>query len=124
MPTDPENGDRYILVVVDHYSKFTWALALDQKDTSRISAFLERIFLEEGVPTAVVSDNGSELKNALMTSILEAFDVVAINGRVEHPQTQGVVERRNGFIKRVVRAPVFACAHKYILIPTLCTCSC
>lgn len=102
LPMDPITGDRYLFVLVDHYSKFCWVKALGTREPQPISDFVDDIFSSEGLPTMTVSDNGTELKNSIMTGVLQALGVKEVHGYPEHPQTQGVVERRNGFIKQTV----------------------
>ncbi len=106
LPPDPVTGDRYLVVLVDHYSKFCWVKALATREPQPIADMVEEIFSTEGIPDTAVSDNGTELKNQIMAAVLEGLGVKERHGYPEHPQTQGVVERRNGFIKTTVRSLV------------------
>ena len=50
----------WILVVKDHFTKYTWAEAFKNKDSRTIARYLFTIFKEEGAPERWHSDNGGE----------------------------------------------------------------
>lgn len=50
----------WILVVKDHFTKYTWAEAFKSKDSRAIARYLFSIFKSEGVPERWHSDNGGE----------------------------------------------------------------
>nr|GEU29847.1 putative ribonuclease H-like domain-containing protein [Tanacetum cinerariifolium] len=92
------NGKRYVLVIVDDYSRYMWIHFLRSKDEApdKIITFLKRITVLLQSPVIIIrSDNGSKFKNHVLK---EYFDCVGISHRVSSirtPQQNGVVERRN-----------------------------
>nr|GEY57083.1 retrovirus-related Pol polyprotein from transposon TNT 1-94 [Tanacetum cinerariifolium] len=92
------NGKRYILVIVDDYSRYTWVHFLRSKDEAPevIIKFLKRITVLFQSPVIIIrTDNGTEFKNHVFK---EYFDTVGISHQmssVRTPQQNGVVERRN-----------------------------
>nr|GEW94900.1 hypothetical protein [Tanacetum cinerariifolium] len=74
------NGKRYVLVIVDDYSRYTWS------------------------PVIIIrTDNGIEFKNQVLK---EYFDTVGISHQmssVQTPQQNGVVERQNWTLVEAVR---------------------
>nr|GFB31395.1 retrovirus-related Pol polyprotein from transposon TNT 1-94 [Tanacetum cinerariifolium] len=92
------NGKRYVLVIVDDYSRYTWVHFLRSKDEAPevIITFLKRITVLLQSPVIIIrTDNGTEFKNQLLK---EYFDTVGISHQmssVRTPQQNGVVERRN-----------------------------
>nr|GFD33668.1 putative ribonuclease H-like domain-containing protein [Tanacetum cinerariifolium] len=92
------NGKRYILVIVDDYSCYTWVHFLRSKDEAPavIITFLKRITVLLQSPVIIIrTDNGTEFKNQVLK---EYFDSVGISHQmysVRTPQQNGVVERRN-----------------------------
>nr|GEY58787.1 retrovirus-related Pol polyprotein from transposon TNT 1-94 [Tanacetum cinerariifolium] len=92
------SGKRYILVIVDDYSRYTWVHFLRSKDEAPevIIKFLKRITVLLQSPVIIIrADNGIEFKNQVLT---EFFDTVGISHQmssVRTPQQNGVVERRN-----------------------------
>ncbi|GJV54942.1 retrovirus-related pol polyprotein from transposon TNT 1-94 [Tanacetum coccineum] len=92
------NGKKYILVVVDDYSRFTWVKCLRSKDEAPdfIIKFLKMIQVRLKVPVRRIrTDNGTEFVNQ---TLREYYDKVGISHEtsVAHsPQQNVVVERCN-----------------------------
>nr|GEU73401.1 hypothetical protein [Tanacetum cinerariifolium] len=92
------NGQRYVLVIVDDYSRYTWVYFLRSKDEAPavIITFLKRITVLLQSPVIIIrTDNDTEFNNQVLK---EYFDIVAISHQmsfVRTPQQNGVVERRN-----------------------------
>nr|GFA17258.1 retrovirus-related Pol polyprotein from transposon TNT 1-94 [Tanacetum cinerariifolium] len=71
------NGKRYVLVIVDDYSRYTWVHFLRSKDEAPkvIKIFLKRITVLLQSPVIIIrTDNGTELKNQVLK---EYFDKAA-----------------------------------------------
>ncbi|GJR17953.1 retrovirus-related pol polyprotein from transposon TNT 1-94 [Tanacetum coccineum] len=63
------NGKKYILVIVDDYSRFTWVYFLHTKDetTEIIKNFIARVQLNFNAKVCKIrTDNGTEFKNATL----------------------------------------------------------
>nr|GEW23910.1 hypothetical protein [Tanacetum cinerariifolium] len=92
------NGKRYVLVIVDDYSRYTWVHFLRSKDEAPkvIIKFLKRITVLFQSPVIIIrTDNGTEFKNQVLK---EYFDTVGISHQmssIRTPQQNRVVERRN-----------------------------
>nr|GFA70313.1 retrovirus-related Pol polyprotein from transposon TNT 1-94 [Tanacetum cinerariifolium] len=88
------NGKRYILVIVDDYSRYTWVHFLRSKDEAPavIITFLKRITVLLQSPVINIrTDNGTEFKNQVLKVY---FDFVGISHQmssVRTPQQNGVV---------------------------------
>nr|GEY08056.1 hypothetical protein [Tanacetum cinerariifolium] len=100
------NGKRYVLMIVDDYSCYTWVLFLRSKDEAPdvIIKFLKRItVLLQSLVIIIRTDNGTEFKNQVLK---EYFDTVGISHQmssVRTPQQNGVVERRNRTLVEAAR---------------------
>nr|GFB72140.1 retrovirus-related Pol polyprotein from transposon TNT 1-94 [Tanacetum cinerariifolium] len=100
------NGKRYVLVIVDDYSHYTWVHFLRSKDEAPdvIIKFLKRITILLQSPVIIIrTDNGTEFKNQVLN---EYFDTVGISHQmysVRTPQQYGVVERRNRTLVEAAR---------------------
>nr|GEX44920.1 retrovirus-related Pol polyprotein from transposon TNT 1-94 [Tanacetum cinerariifolium] len=73
------NGKRYVLVIVDDYSHYTWVYFLISKDEAPdvIKTFLKRITILIQSPVIIIrTDNGTEFKNQ---ALKEYFDSVGIS---------------------------------------------
>nr|GEY15545.1 retrovirus-related Pol polyprotein from transposon TNT 1-94 [Tanacetum cinerariifolium] len=92
------NGKRYVLVIMDDYSRYTWVHFLRSKYEAPevIKTFLKRISILLQSPVIIIRiDNGTEFKNQVLK---EYFDSIGISHQVSSvrtPQHNGVVEHRN-----------------------------
>nr|GEZ68804.1 retrovirus-related Pol polyprotein from transposon TNT 1-94 [Tanacetum cinerariifolium] len=100
------NGKRYVLVIVDDYSRYTWIHFLRSKVEAPevIKTFLKRITVLFQSPVIIIrTNNDTEFKNHVLK---EYFDSVAISHQLSSfrtPQQNGVVERRNRTLVEAAR---------------------
>ncbi|KAJ9567677.1 hypothetical protein OSB04_003643 [Centaurea solstitialis] len=92
------NGKKYVLVMVDDYSRYTWVKFLRSKDEAPeiiISVLKEvQVNLQSQVQK-IRSDHGTEFKNKVLGGYLESVGIKHTFTAVRTPQQNGVVERRN-----------------------------
>ncbi|GJT79192.1 retrovirus-related pol polyprotein from transposon TNT 1-94 [Tanacetum coccineum] len=92
------NGKKYILVIVDDYSRFTWVKCLRSKDEAPafIINFLKmiQVRLKETV-RRIRTDNGTEFVNQTLREYYEKVGISHETSVARSPQQNGVVERRN-----------------------------
>ena len=92
------NGKKYVLVMVDDYSRYTWVNFLRTKDETPalIITFLKNIQVKlQLLVQAIRSDNGTEFKNKVLDSYLDSVGISHTFSAARTPQQNGVVERRN-----------------------------
>ncbi|GKB06922.1 integrase, catalytic region, zinc finger, CCHC-type containing protein [Tanacetum coccineum] len=92
------NGKKYILVIVDDYSQFTWVKCLRSKDEAPdfIIKFLKMIQVRLKVPVQRIrTDNGTEFVNQTLREYYEKVGISHETYVARSPQQNGVVERRN-----------------------------
>jgi transposase InsO family protein len=54
-------GDNlWLLVILDHFSKYVWGKAFPTKESTPVVAFLRELFAQVGTPKALLTDNGKE----------------------------------------------------------------
>nr|GEV34807.1 hypothetical protein [Tanacetum cinerariifolium] len=100
------NGKRYVLLIMDDYSRYMWVHFLRSKDEAPevIKTFLKRITVLLQSPVIIIRiDNGTKFKNQVLK---EYFDSVGISHQmssVRTPQQNGVVERRNRMLVEAAR---------------------
>ncbi|GJR10348.1 putative ribonuclease H-like domain-containing protein [Tanacetum coccineum] len=119
------NGKRYVLVIVDDYSRYTWVHFLRSKDEAPevIKTFLKRITVLLQSPVIIIrTDNGTEFKNQILK---EYFDSVGISHQassVRTPQQNGVVERRNRTLVEAARTMlIFSRASLFLWVEAIAT---
>jgi len=101
------SGNRYILVIMDHFSKWVEAIAVPTADgATTASCFVDRIVCHFGRPNIVIADNGSHFANKHVSALLSALGIEYRHGQPYHPQTQGLVERFNSTLASMLRKHV------------------
>ncbi|GJT13986.1 retrovirus-related pol polyprotein from transposon TNT 1-94 [Tanacetum coccineum] len=100
------NGKKYILVIVDDYSRFTWVKFLRSKDET--PAFVINLLkqLQVGLNKTVRfvrTDNGTEFVNKDLTDYYESVGITHEKTVPRTPQQNGVVERRNRTLVEAAR---------------------
>ncbi|GJU26525.1 retrovirus-related pol polyprotein from transposon TNT 1-94 [Tanacetum coccineum] len=100
------NGKKYILVIVDDYSRFTWVKCLRSKDEAPafIINFLKmiQVRLKETV-RRIRTDNGTEFVNQTLREYYEKVGISHETSVARSPQQNGVVERRNCTLIKAAR---------------------
>lgn len=100
---DPD-GYMHIMMIKDHFTKFTWAAPLRGKDSSECLGELRKIFQVEGAPERWHCDNGGEFINAAMLELLAEMNWPDLStGAPKNPRCQGLVERANATLKRKIK---------------------
>jgi transposase InsO family protein len=91
-------GSKYGLVIVDDFSRFTWAFFLQDKSETQgtLKRFLRRAQNEFELKVKKIrSDNRSEFKNLQVVEYLEEEGIKHEFSAPYTPQQNGVVERKN-----------------------------
>lgn len=91
------SGNRYALVIVDHFTKWGAAYPLANRDgTTVCRACLERFILAEGRHTNTLkTDQGLEFCN-------EKMEQVCVEMGIKHEPTKGHMHRENGAAERFI----------------------
>ena len=106
MPTS-SNGHRYILTVIDGFSKFAFAIPLASKKAVGVaSVLLERVFGILGMPKRLHSDRGGEFVNKVMKSMCKILMIDQSLTTAYHPQGNGYAERIHRFFRNAVASYV------------------
>ncbi|GJW87669.1 retrovirus-related pol polyprotein from transposon TNT 1-94 [Tanacetum coccineum] len=100
------NGKKYILVIIDDYSRFTWVKFLRSKDEAPdfIIKFLKMIQVWLKVPVRrIKTDNGTKFVNQTLREYYEKVGISHETSVARSPQQNGVVERRNRMLIEAAR---------------------
>ena len=92
----------FLLVVVDCFSKFLWAFPLKKKEAPEVLSKLRGLFMTEGIPTILQSDNGKEFVADESRAYYERCGIIFRTGRAYKPSSQGQVERTNRTLKSAI----------------------
>lgn len=93
---ESSRGNKHILVVVDHFTKWCEAFATpDQKASTVAPILISRIFSRFGPPAVLHSDQGRNFESVLMHEICNAMGITKTRTTAYHPQCDGQTERQN-----------------------------
>nr|GEX60131.1 hypothetical protein [Tanacetum cinerariifolium] len=100
------NGKRYVLVIVDDYSRYTWVHFIRSKDEAPevIKTFLKRITVLLQSPVIIIrTDNDTKFKNQALKKYFDSIGISHQMSFVRTPQKNRVVERRNRMLVKAAR---------------------
>ncbi|GKE10825.1 retrovirus-related pol polyprotein from transposon TNT 1-94, partial [Tanacetum coccineum] len=92
------NGKKYILVIVDYYSRYTWTLFLRTKDETPelLKDFLKMIHRNLQAQVIIVqTDRGIEFLNKILHTYFTEEGIEHQTSIPRTPEQNGVVKRRN-----------------------------
>lgn len=69
IPPATSKGNRYILTMVDHATRYPDAVALADITTERVAEALVEMFTRTGVPRAILSDRGLNFCSEVMQEV-------------------------------------------------------
>ncbi|KAJ9547256.1 hypothetical protein OSB04_019799 [Centaurea solstitialis] len=99
-------GKKYIMVLVDEFSHFTWVEFMKRKSQvpSVLINLLKRLqLLHESHVKVLRNDNGTEFKNAAVEEYLASVGITHNFSAPRTPQHNGVVERKNRTLVEAAR---------------------
>ncbi|GJX92632.1 integrase, catalytic region, zinc finger, CCHC-type containing protein [Tanacetum coccineum] len=121
------NGKKYILVIVDDYSRFTWVKFLRSKDEAPdfIIKFLKMIQVRLKVTVRRIrTDNGTEFVNQTLREYYEKIGISHETSVARSPQQNGVVERCNRTLIEVARTMLIYAKAPLFLWPEAVSAAC
>ena len=103
MPPTPD-GNKYILVIQDYFSKWVELFLLKQHSTEDIADILvQEIFTRYGICEHLHSDQGAEFNSHLMKEVCKLWQIKKTRTSPYAPWSNGMVERSNKSIKRMLK---------------------
>ena len=89
-------GNRYVLVMVDCFSRWTEACPLPDKTSHSVGdAFFNQVVCRFGMPSVIHSDQGREFENKIMQELCILCGSHKTRTTPYHPESDGMVERFN-----------------------------
>ncbi len=98
------HGFRYVLTVVDHYSRFVRFFPLKTKHTHNIIDNMGQYVADYGTPSNIVMDNGGEFTSKEFQDFCHRHAINACYTTPYHPQRNGITERMHRTLKSVLAA--------------------
>ena len=97
------SGKQYVLVICDYATRYPEAIPLHSTDASHIAEELMGVFDRVGIPSEILTDQGSNFTSQLLTELYRMLHIHPIRTTPYHPQTDGLVERFNQTLKSMLR---------------------
>ncbi len=102
LPMD-ESGNKFIFVLVDLYTRYTELVPAPANNAQEAARAIWLTAVRHGIPPLIKSDNGSEYINSVVKELISILDTHQQRTLPYHPQSNGVVERKNGEVMRHLR---------------------
>nr|GEV30310.1 putative reverse transcriptase domain-containing protein [Tanacetum cinerariifolium] len=121
MHVESVNEKKYILVIVDDYSRFTWVKFLRSKDEAPdfIIKFLKMIQVRLKVPVSRIrTDNDTEFVNQTLCDNYEEVGISHETSVARSPQQNGIIERRKRTLIEAARTMNSKAYKEYYAIAT------
>ncbi|KAK8945084.1 hypothetical protein KSP39_PZI007855 [Platanthera zijinensis] len=98
---------RFIIVMIDYFSKWIEAKALAKTTTQVVRNFIwGEIVCRHGIPMTIITDNGPQFNNAEMIDFCRQIGTELRFASVHHPRSNGQVEAANKQILNLLKKKV------------------
>ena len=102
LPTT-SSGNKYALTWIDLLIVYMIAVPMmDKTAESLVEAYLSGLLSRAGTSMVCLSDNGSELKNSQMNTVLKQLDIKCIFSNPYRPQGNSHIKNIHNFLKRTL----------------------
>jgi transposase InsO family protein len=89
-----EQGNKYLLTFIDHYTRFCDAIPIARQDTETIAKeFVTRIITQFGVPKRLLTDQGANFTSGLIKATCKLLHIQKLQTSSYHTQANGICKR-------------------------------
>lgn len=99
-----EKGNKYVLTVVDAYSKWCIAIPIPSKKAATVAEALFTNGMGLGVPNRIHHDRGKEYCNQIIEKLAELYGIEDTKTSAYHPQGNAFAERIHQFFGNAISA--------------------
>lgn len=102
-PLPPDNGFRYILTIIDRFSRWPKAVPLADMETCTVArAFFDNWVSRFGAPKVLTIDQGSQFESQPFNALMSLISCRRIHTTAYHPAANGLVERWHRSLKAAI----------------------
>lgn len=112
MREQPDGKYCWILHVKDHYSRFCMLYPLRRRSGTAVVRHLMEWIAILGPPQILQTDNGREFVNEAIQHVATEHGILIRRGQTGRPRSQGLVERANGHVRRMIAKWCRRCGHR------------
>ena len=98
-----KRGNRYIILLVDYFTKWEETEPLKVTDSNNVIRFLKNVFTRHGVSEILVTDNGPQFYSDKTKAFLDLHDIYVYYTAIYHPASNGEVENQNKEIVKYLK---------------------
>ena len=102
-PPPSEQGNHYILTLVDFATRFPEDVPLENIDTETVAEALVNRFCRLGVPEEILSNLGVQFVSDCMKEKTRMLTIKQLNTTSYHPMCNGLSEKFSGTLKTMLR---------------------
>ena len=95
-------GNKYILVICDHFTKYVEVFALRDQQTPKVARCLLQFICRHSVPDQILSDQGTNYQSEILAEVYALLDVERLRTAPYHAQTDGLSERFNRTLQTMI----------------------
>src|ERR1051325_4559866 len=96
------SGNKYVLTIIDGFSKFAYTVAIPNKEGNTIAQALMQFIAQFGIPNRIHSDLGKEFVNDTVIETLKKFGITKSNTTAYHPQGNAYAESLHKFFRQSI----------------------
>lgn len=107
---------KYYLIMFDVYSSWLQVDYNSKEDSNCVIMSLRKLCATFGLPTVIVTDNGTAFTSKSFQNFLKANDIIHTTSPPYHPQSNGAAERQVAIVKQNLRKTLVEAKGKCISI--------
>ena len=88
-----KRGNKYAMVIVDHFTKFVNTYALTNMETTTLADKLIHHMMRFGIVEQLLSDLGTQLQSQVLELVYDTFGIQRLRTTAYHPECDGISER-------------------------------
>ena len=101
-PLPSKTQNKYILSIIDEYSRYPFALPCENMLAETVIAHLRNIFSMFGSPSSIHSDRGTQFESEKFKNFLRKNDIIKTRTTPYAPWANGQCERMNGSLQKTI----------------------
>jgi hypothetical protein len=102
-PMPVSQGQKFILVAIDHFSKYGFAVPVSHVNGQTVQGFMKQIITDHGKWKSVVTDNAKVFTGKIFSNFLKRSGIEVRHISPRHPEANGAVERFVRTIRQLLR---------------------
>ncbi|XP_078234983.1 uncharacterized protein LOC144583976 [Pogona vitticeps] len=104
LPKATKRGNRFILTIVDHATRYPKAIPLTNIETNTVADALVGYMSRMGFASEIITDLGTSFTSKLMKRLWQICGIKHKETTAYHPESNGLTEKFNGTLMRMIRA--------------------